>query len=302
MDDSDIRIPRRRIAPFHEWSPSIHYAQVQTLPKCELLERRIYDFEFLYVKQGEAATTIDGQRHVCRAGQMMCIPPGVRHRNEIVSLPHATLIGIHFDFFDELDIKTDVQMIVRETAAPPERFAVEAVAEGHAPLFGAVSATPPPAFVQLMEDLVTEFNQRNPGYELICKALLLQMLGLLLRSRTALRPDAFDSQHAHGIRDLMKQIEAAPDQPWTNRMLAFKLNLSEDYMIKLFKKLAGQAPGAFVQIVRLREARRLLRDTSLSVQEVGQQVGYADGHYFSRIFGQAEGISPSQYRKLMMQY
>ncbi|MNG41143.1 HTH-type transcriptional activator Btr [compost metagenome] len=57
-------------------------------------------------------------------------------------------------------------------------------------------------------------------------------------------------------------------------------------------------PGEYISAVRHREARKLLRETELSVEEVGGRIGYPDTHYFSRIFRRHEGISPSEYRKL----
>lgn len=302
MDNSVLSPPSRWQAQFSEWSPSIHYAQIQIMPTCLLPPRRIYDFEFLYVRHGEAATYMNGERYLLPAGKMVCIPAGILHQNEIVSVPNAQLIGIHFDFFDELDIKTDEDMIVNGSDAEPGRFAIEAVAESFSPLFEKPIVTPSPAFVHLMEQIVTEFNMRQPGYLLICKAMMLQLLGLLLRGQVMHNPTSLDSPHAPGIAAIMAQIEAAPQDSWSNQLIASNLNLSGDYMIKMFKKLAGQSPGEFVQTVRLREARRLLRETTDSIEAIGSKVGYADVHYFSRIFRKSEGISPSQYRKLMWNY
>jgi len=272
------------------------------MPTCLLAPRRIYDYEFLYVKSGTAATTMYGDYHLLEAGKMVCIPAGVRHRNEIVSQPEAQLIGLHFDFFDELEIKTDEDMIVNEASVQADRFAVEAVAEGHAPLFEQAVVTPPPGFVQLMETIVDEFNRRSPGYLLMCKALMLQLLALLLRAQAVPSASPAVSQHARAILSLMQRIETDPGDDWTNARLAGELNVSPDHMIKLFRKVAGQPPGAFLQAVRHREARRLLRETNGSIEQVGRAVGYDDIHYFSRVFRLSEGISPKQYRRLMQNY
>jgi len=47
---------------------------------------------------------------------------------------------------------------------------------------------------------------------------------------------------------------------------------------------------------RLRAATRLLRDTSLSVADVAERVGYQQPAYFGRIFRERYGLSPSAYR------
>lgn len=297
MEKSEYLYPQKRNAKFREWSPSVHYAQFQRLPTGVLSNRRLYDFELLYVCEGEAATRMQGQRYKLEAGQLIFLPSGVYHQNEVVSTPEARFLGIHFDFFDELDIQTEADMIVNETAVQPQKFTFEACAEGFTPLSGHPVYTPPLVCVQMMEQLVHEFTMRPPGYELVCKALMLNILTHLLRSPSL---SAFPAGSLHGgkLGELMEEMESAPAKPWTNAAIAEKMNLSADHAAKLFKQIAGMPPSEFVQSIRHREARKLLRETDLSIELIGDRVGYSDIHYFSRIFRRHEGISPREYRKL----
>ena len=48
---------------------------------------------------------------------------------------------------------------------------------------------------------------------------------------------------------------------------------------------------------RLAEARRLLVETDLAVEEVGRQAGYGDGGYFARAFRRAHGATPLAWRR-----
>jgi AraC-like DNA-binding protein len=241
---------------------------------------------------------MNGERHALAAGQLVFLPSGVYHRNEVVSSPYAKFLGIHFDFFDELAIQTEADMVVNEEAVQLDKFGEEAVAESFAPLSETPVYTPSLACVQLMEQIVHEFTMRPPGYELACKALMLNVLSMLLRSRSAREAAEGASVHGPKIAALMQQIEADPAEAWTNRELARRLSMNEDHMAKLFKQVAGMPPGEFVGSIRHREARRLLRETDLPVETVGERVGYRDIHYFSRIFRRHEGISPREYRKL----
>ncbi|OAX50797.1 helix-turn-helix transcriptional regulator [Paenibacillus sp. AD87] len=289
--------PLQRTVTYKEWSPNVHYAQFQSLPPGKLAKRRLYDFELLYVSQGEAATYMNDKHHILKAGQLILLPAGVYHQNEVVSSPEARFIGIHFDFFNELTILTEADMVVNEETVLHQKFAVEACVEGMTPLSINPVYTPSPATVQLMEQLVHEFTMRPPGYELVCKALMLQILTHLLRSswRSSSR---HDSVHGEKLLELMKRIEAAPSDPWTNSGIAKQLNLSVDHMAKLFKQIAGMPPNEYIQSIRLSEARKLLRETDHSIEAVGVQSGYPDIHYFSRMFRKYEGISPREYRKL----
>jgi len=289
--------PLKRIANYGEWSPSVHYAQFQSLPPGKLAKRRLYDFELLYVSQGEAATYMHDQRYALTAGQLIVLPSGIHHQNEVVSSPEARFIGIHFDFFNELTIQTEADMVVNEENVQAHKFAAEACAEGMKPLSSTPIYTPSPYAVQLMEQLVHEFTMRPPGYELACKALMLQLLTQLLRSSWVSAP-RHASVHDDKLLEIMKQIETSPGEKWTNTGMAKQLNLSVDHMAKLFRQVAGMPPNEYIQSIRLREARRLLRETDDSIEMVGARSGYPDIHYFSRLFTKHEGISPREYRKL----
>jgi AraC-like DNA-binding protein len=49
--------------------------------------------------------------------------------------------------------------------------------------------------------------------------------------------------------------------------------------------------------LRIQRACELLNNTALSVQEIGQTVGFSDPYYFSRAFKRIIGASPNQYRR-----
>ncbi len=293
---NEIIFPRQRNAPFREWMPSIHYAKFQRMEKGLLPPRRIYNFELLYVSQGQAATVMNGQRHELAAGQLIFLPSGVLHQNEAVSPSGTRFLGIHFDFFGELDIHTESDMITYEETSSIDRFAVEAVSDSFPPLSHQAVYTPTLACVALMEQLVHEFTMRPLGYELACKALLLNILSHLLRLPLA-RAKGLASQHDHRLLELVEAIDRRPADNWTNGVIADRLGLSLDHAAKLFKELVGQPPGEFVGAIRHREARRLLRETDLSIEQIGDAVGYSGIHYFSRQFRRHEGISASEYRK-----
>lgn len=293
----DVR-PALRESAFREWSPGIHYAKHQQLFPCSFPVRRLYDFELLYVSHGEVETDMGGVVHRIAAGQLIVLPSGVFHQNRIVAGEPARLMGIHFDFFDELRIQQEEDMVVdEEKGAQPDKFAAEAAAGGYLPLTQEIIYTPSSDCVQWMEQLVQEFTMRSPGYELLCKGLMMNILASLIRTQLAGRR-AGSTVHGERIRSIMGEMERHPSENWSGSVIAAKLNVHEDHMSKLFRQVAGMPPGEYVRTIRLREARRLLGETDWSIELVGEAVGYPDLHYFSRIFSAHEGISPRAFRKL----
>lgn len=64
----------------------------------------------------------------------------------------------------------------------------------------------------------------------------------------------------------------------------------------LFKQHNGLSIREYVNILRVNDAKRMLRDTACSVEEIAAAVGFANSSYFSTVFRQATGMTPLRYR------
>lgn len=79
--------------------------------------------------------------------------------------------------------------------------------------------------------------------------------------------------------------------------LASTLGFSSAYLTKVFTKSTNETPIRYLTAIRIREAKRLLVDTALPIQKVGELVGYPDQFYFSKAFRKATDKNPSTYRR-----
>ena len=78
--------------------------------------------------------------------------------------------------------------------------------------------------------------------------------------------------------------------------LAREAGLSEAHFSRAFKKSTGFAPTQYQARIRMEHARRLLRETSRAVVDVGLEVGYASPSHFAQVFRREVGVLPSEYR------
>ncbi len=101
---------------------------------------------------------------------------------------------------------------------------------------------------------------------------------------------------AFKLRKVTDLLEAHLDDEFSLSQLANEAGISEFHFSRLFKKTTGFAPSRFFIRMRMEKARRLLRETSKSVIEVGLDVGYSSPSHFAQIFRREVGVVPSQYR------
>lgn len=81
------------------------------------------------------------------------------------------------------------------------------------------------------------------------------------------------------------------------QMAAEQFFASPSYLSRSIKQKTGMGFSDYLNSLRLGEARRLLVERpDLSMNEISRQTGFSSQHYFCRVFKNAEGISPSDYR------
>ena len=79
--------------------------------------------------------------------------------------------------------------------------------------------------------------------------------------------------------------------------LASTLCVSEAHLIKQFKQAYGVTPYHFLLDKKIETAKTLLSYTDKNVRQVAQELGFDNEHYFSDIFKQKTGYTPTAYRR-----
>lgn len=103
-------------------------------------------------------------------------------------------------------------------------------------------------------------------------------------------------KHISYVEEALKYIENNYSEAITIQDLANWLSLERTYLYRLFKSMVGVSPQTYLLDVRIRQACTLLTNTELTITYIARSVGYEDSMYFSRLFRQKKGQTPSQYR------
>ena len=80
--------------------------------------------------------------------------------------------------------------------------------------------------------------------------------------------------------------------------LAEKIHLNKSYFIRKFKSKFGVSPYKYLLDIKLNNAKILLKDTNLSIEEIATLSGFYSSSYFSSIFKREFEITPGNYRKI----
>ncbi|WP_308634230.1 bifunctional transcriptional activator/DNA repair enzyme AdaA [Paenibacillus silvisoli] len=85
----------------------------------------------------------------------------------------------------------------------------------------------------------------------------------------------------------------------TLNKLAELAHASPYHMQRTFTRWKGQSPAAYLQQVRIEQAKRLLSESELPVSEIGERVGYVNAAHFATVFQRETGSQPTAYRTAM---
>ena len=100
------------------------------------------------------------------------------------------------------------------------------------------------------------------------------------------------------LSKVLYALHTAPEADWTVSDLARLAGMSRARFAEKFTRRVGLPPMGYLTRWRLMQARRLLRESTLSTEEIAERCGYASLPSFTRRYKAAFGIGPGAYRRL----
>ena len=166
-------------------------------------------------------------------------------------------------------------------------------------------------------ELLDNFGTRDVDIECIARQLLAELKAEGFASRIYV--ESLANQLAIHLLRSYSSAKKLPEDP-SGRLPRYKLqratdfindNLREDLTLErisealsmspyhfahLFKQSVGLAPHRYIIERRMERAKSLLRETELSIKQIGHQVGYSHPSHFSMVFHRFTGQTPHRYR------
>lgn len=236
---------------------------------------------FHLVRRGRCQLQIESESHALEPNDFVFVAPGVDHTLSSAGSDGAqTLLLCGYCAFDAVD--SDVLLRALPRYVLIQRDELEQW----------------PWLSRTLEHLSAEYMSGAPGSDLTVNKLTEVLLVQLLRA------DFCRSSKAGiiaALRDkrLAKALSAVhehPGQAWTIDNAAQQASMSRSGFARKFRELLGTSFFDYLTRLRMRNARKLLTTTNLSVAMIGERVGYQSDLSFVKAFKKLHGETPRAYR------
>lgn len=236
----------------------------------------LLDFDVWIVTAGRGELYLDARRHRLGPQQAFVLRPGERPRGYHDPADRLRVFACHFDLLDPAGHRLPARLT--GPLLPPAGHTVRDPAMLNGLMQGAVSTW-------RADDPLAQARAR-----LYVGQILLQLLAESRRHAAGLDPA--DSAMAR----LATAIQEEPGRPWTVGAMAAQMHLSRAQFTRRFAAAAGMPPARFVIHARVSRATTLLRETTMTLAAIADDLGYADVFYFSRQYKAERGHPPSAER------
>jgi AraC-like DNA-binding protein/mannose-6-phosphate isomerase-like protein (cupin superfamily) len=146
-----------------------------------------------------------------------------------------------------------------------------------------------------IRSVVGLMEQAQVGYQQIVGSRTLEILAHIRSHAMSYRP--IDRQVARKVEQARRYLVQHYSETIDIEALAHRLGLSVSRFRAVFKEHTGVAPNQYQIDVRMNLARHWLAESTHTVTEIAEMLGFSSVYYFSRLFKKKEGCPPSAYRK-----
>lgn len=156
----------------------------------------------------------------------------------------------------------------------------------------------PVSFTELREkfnSLLSVNKESNLSAEITSSRLIVDILSILLHEIT--RPKETTTPHKTNLENIRNYLDEHYTDKFSLDEITEEFFISKYYLCREFKSLYGITLNQYVIAKRITLAKKLLRFSTYTLEEIATECGFYDASYFNKQFKKSEGISASDFRK-----
>lgn len=230
--------------------------------------------ELFYIVGGDGQFQINDHRFPVRAHQLVVVNPNILHTEVSYEAHPLEYIVLGIEGLE-----------LTNSGSDEARYCIYSFPEQNEVL-------------TCMRSILREMQACKPEHQTMCQAYMDIIMVQLIRNTgvsVARSQSRFPmNQQCAAVRHY---IEQHYKEAVTLDMLAEKVSINKFSIAHAFKREYGVSPIHYLSVCRIREGKRLLAETDLSLSQIATVLGFSSPSYFSQRFRSAEGISPTEYRK-----
>lgn len=237
--------------------------------------RVLRDYSLVYITQGKGIFRVRGSRPLqVTAGDVLLIQPGVWHD---YAPARETGWKEYWMMFNGRQAGKLISQVELPRRAPMMHFGVDE------------------SLHHLFTQMLEVAREMPPFAEVLHSGMVLQMAAQI-QSRLQLQREQGE-RDASFIQQAKQRLTEAGAEPVNMKTLARSLGVSYPHFRRVFKTSTGLPPQQYLLNLRINRAKQLMEEPGIKLSDVARRAGFEDPYYFSRLFKQKTGITPSQWRR-----
>ncbi|MGG6314129.1 helix-turn-helix domain-containing protein [Paenibacillus macerans] len=239
------------------------------------------EVEFIYVESGEIRIGVNEEKRLLRQGDMVV----------------CSSKDIHY--FDSRGLESKIMILIfkPDWIAPSKSWPVDfrfasPFISGDIPGLEAVQV--------LLRNMLRENAGRRPGYQMLLKAGVLELCGLLQRYWDTIPINRGSKVKSESRRARMQQILSYIEEHYREDLdvaaMSKQFHMEPSHFSRSFKSTIGMNFKSYLNTVRVLTAEHLLLTSDLSILEIALECGFSSIRTFNRVFKELRGCIPSSMR------
>lgn len=284
---------KTQILPRIDWNIRFFGAHKQTVySNWSMIKEFHHAFEILIVLDGAQETLIENKQYIINNDDILLIPPGIEHTNKCVSAKSMTYFCVHFDI-DEPSLRMKIMKNCDWVYKPSNAY--------HSRL---------KKCLQKWVDILDEPYISVPKAKLRSQIVLFELLEVLVdmqplntdfQTNQSMTTAKYAKEIAEAIKWTFKEkcIDKNENADYTIHIqpIIASLGISPNYGLEVFQKIYHISPRKYLSGLKLQEAKILLQQPGISLNEIAKRLGYKNLSHFSRQFKRWTGLNPTEFRK-----